>query len=131
MATLKTEYNPICKLLTEVFLIARTPNSTVLIHLVKGKRQSCELTGTRKIFISSAVFTAKTAWKKIGALVHSMKFLSLYPAGIRRLWDISIRSSLRDTSLRHLKYISKDVFPATSLRIPKCTSRKMSFLRHF
>ena len=28
----KTEYNPICKVFTEVFLIARIPHSTFLIH---------------------------------------------------------------------------------------------------
>ena len=28
----KTEYNPICKVFTEVFLIARIPHFTVLIH---------------------------------------------------------------------------------------------------
>ena len=33
----KTEYNPICKVFMEVFVIARIPHFTVLIHLEKGK----------------------------------------------------------------------------------------------
>ena len=33
----KTEYNPICKVFTEVFVIARIPHFTVPIHLEKGK----------------------------------------------------------------------------------------------
>ena len=36
-----TEYNPICKLLTEVFLITRIPHSTVLIHF--GQREKAIL----------------------------------------------------------------------------------------
>ena len=42
MATFKmTEYNPVCKVFTEVFLIARIPHSTVLIHF--GPREKAIL----------------------------------------------------------------------------------------
>ena len=42
MATFKmTEYNPVCKVFTEVFLIARIAHSTVLIHF--GPREKAIL----------------------------------------------------------------------------------------
>ena len=66
----KTKYNLICKVLTEVYLIARIPHSSSNSFLSKGKGQSCDchgrqldcldrccndqLTGTSKIFILSA-----------------------------------------------------------------------------
>ena len=37
----KTEYSPICKVFTEVFLIVRIPHSTVLIHF--GLREKAVL----------------------------------------------------------------------------------------
>ena len=46
---------------------------------------------------------------------------------MRCLWEISIRSPLRETFQRPLRNISKDVFFVTSLRYLKYMSKKMSF----
>ena len=69
----KTECNSMCKVFTEVFLIARIPHSTVLIHFVQREKailnlvtvvvgslttwtgfHNGQLTGTSKICILSA-----------------------------------------------------------------------------
>ena len=41
----KTEYSPICKVFTEVFLIATIPHSTVLTYFRQGRGQSCDSRG--------------------------------------------------------------------------------------
>ena len=38
----KTECNSMCKVFTEIFLIARIPHSTVLIHLEEGNLKFCD-----------------------------------------------------------------------------------------
>ena len=43
----KTEYNPICKVFTEVFLIARIPHSTFLIS--EADVQRCSV---KKVFLT-------------------------------------------------------------------------------
>ena len=44
----KTEYNPICKVFTQVFLIARIPHSTVLITETDVKGYS-----VKKVFLKN------------------------------------------------------------------------------
>ena len=40
-----TEHNPISKVFTEIFLIARIPHHTVLINFPQRERQSCDHRG--------------------------------------------------------------------------------------
>ena len=53
--------------------------------------------------------------------------LNTYPAAMRCLWEISIRSPLREIFQRPFRNISKDVFFVTSLRYLKYMSNRSLF----
>ena len=52
---------------------------------------------------------------------------SYFPAGMTCLWEISIRSPLRDILETSQKHLKRDVFFVTSLKRLKYISKKISF----
>ena len=76
------------------------------------------------VFYRSILFCNRHCWR---LLLEQKKIRKndANPAGMRCLWEISIRSPLREISQKHLK---RDIFFVTSLRCLKNISKKMSFV---
>ena len=60
----KTEYNPICKVFTEVFLIARIPHSTFLIS--KADVQRCSV---KKVFLKISQNSQENTCARVSFLI--------------------------------------------------------------
>ena len=61
--------------------------------------------------------------------IYKNIYIYIYiPAGMRCLWEISIRSPLRKTSRRPLRNVSKKMTFVISLRCLKYLSKEISFL---
>ena len=58
------EYNPICKVFTEVFLIARIPHSTVLI--TEAVVQRCSV---KKLFLKISQYSQENTCAKASLLI--------------------------------------------------------------
>ena len=61
----KTEYNPICKVFTEVFLIARIPHSTILI--TEAVVQRCSV---KKVFLKISQNSQKNMCARTSFLIN-------------------------------------------------------------
>ena len=69
-----------------------------------------------------------TLWQGCSPVIFLHIFRTPFPAVMRCLWEISIRSPLRETSQRPLRNISRDDFFVTYLRPFKNISKRMSFV---